>query len=90
MRGDLVEKAEEEEAIRKAREEAAAEGNDNGNGNGETPVDAEKQVKEAVRAEREEEEAVAMTAVEPVPQAAVESGLDARAAVDDKHAKSAV
>lgn len=77
-------KAEEEEAIRKAREEAAAEEN------GETPADAEKHVKEAVQAEREAEEAVAMTAVEPVPQAAVEGGADARAVVGDRQVKSAV
>lgn len=75
-------KAEEEEAIRKAREEAAADAA----GSAEGPVDAEKQVKDAVRAEREEEEATAIAAVAPVPQGAVQGGTDAQSALDDKRA----
>jgi hypothetical protein len=62
-------KAEEEEAIRKAREEAAAEDGTVAAG------DAEKQegrIHDSARVEREEEEAVALSAVGPVPQAAVE------------------
>lgn len=77
-------KAEEEEAIRKAREEVAAE-----NG-GNLPVDAEKQIQDAVRAEREEEEAVAIAAVAPAPDGAVKGGVDAQATLGDKTAKSAV
>lgn len=73
-------KAEEEEAIRKAREEAAAEEA----GGSQTPDDAEKQVKDAVRAEREEEEAATVAAVAPVPQGAVQGGPDAQAALDHK------
>jgi hypothetical protein len=77
-------KAEEEEAIRKAREEAAAEDGTVAAG------DAEKQegrihdsarvereegrIHDSARVEREEEEAVALSAVGPVPQAAVEGG----------------
>lgn len=66
-------KAEEEEGIRKAREAEAAE-----NGTA-TAGDVEKQggqVEDSARVEREEEEAVALSAVGPVPQAAVEGGLD--------------
>lgn len=78
-------KAEEEEAIRKAREEAAADDK-----TATTPGDAEKDIKDAVRAEREEEEATAMTAVGPVPDGAVGGGVDAEAALGDKRAKHAV
>ena len=73
-------KAEEEEAIRIAREEAAA---DDKSG---SPVDPEKNTQDAVRAEREEEEAVAMTAVGPIPDGAVE----AEEPSDDKRAKHTV
>jgi len=70
-------KAEEEEAIRKAREEAAVEDG--------TAIagDVEKQeghINDSARVEREEEEAVALSAVGPVPQAAVETGSDEKRA----------
>jgi hypothetical protein len=72
-------KAEEEEAVRKARAEAdgvpAAQG------------DVEKQdgkSHDVARAEREEEEAVALSAVGPIPQAAVEADPESRAALDAK------
>jgi len=64
-------KAEEEEAIRKAREEAAAEDGTV------TAGDAEKRgerLHDSATVEREEEEAVALSSVAPVPQAAVEAG----------------
>ena len=70
-------KAEEEEAIRKAREEEAGEG-----GVAATE-DVEKQaghVDDAARVEREEEEAVALSAVGPVPEAAVETGTEEKRA----------
>jgi len=70
-------KAEEEEAIRKAREEEVGEGGTAVTG------DAEKQdgrIDDSVRVEREEEEAVALSAVGPVPQAAVEAGSDEKRA----------
>jgi hypothetical protein len=71
-------KAEEEEAIRKAREEEAGEGN------AVVAGDVEKQegrIHDSARAEREEEEAVALSAVGPVPQAAVETGSDEKRAL---------
>lgn len=77
-------KAEEEEAIRKAREEAAADEKSGDAG------DAEKQVKDAVRAEREEEEAEVMTAVGAVPDGAVHGENDAERALGDKPAKHSV
>jgi hypothetical protein len=62
-------KAEEEEAIRKAREEA-------GDTVPKTEGDAEEMGRVGdARIEREEEEAVALSAVGPVPQAAVPEGL---------------
>lgn len=66
-------KAEEEEAIRESRENDAAEKN------AATAGDAEKQegrIHDSARVEREEEEAVALSAVGPVPQAAVVEALD--------------
>lgn len=82
-------KAEEEEAIRKAREEAAVDDNANSK-DGSSDIDAEKGAKDAVRAEREEEEAVAMSAVGAVPDGAVNGGSDAGVASDDKADKYAV
>lgn len=70
-------KAEEEEAIRKAREEEAGEGG------AAATEDVEKQaghVYDAARVEREEEEAVALSAVGPVPEAAVETGTEEKRA----------
>jgi len=70
-------KAEEEEAIRKAREEEAGEGG------AAATEDVEKQaghVDDAARVEREEEEAVALSAVGPVPEAAVETGTEEKRA----------
>lgn len=63
-------KAEEEEAIRIAREEAAVEDGSK------VPVDAEKDIKDAVRAEREEEEATTMTAVGAVPHGSAKGEVD--------------
>jgi len=62
-------KAEEEEAIRKAREEAAA---GDGPVNGDDVEKQESRIHDSARVEREEEEAVALSAVGPVPQAAVQ------------------
>ena len=72
-------KAEEEEAIRKAREEEA----DEGGAAATATEDVEKQeghVDDAARVEREEEEAVALSAVGPVPEAAVETGTEEKRA----------
>jgi hypothetical protein len=71
-------KAEEEEAIRKAREEEAGEGG------AVVAGDVEKQegrIHDSAAVEREEEEAVALSAVGPVPQAAVETGSDDKRAL---------
>jgi hypothetical protein len=78
-------KAEEEEAIRQAREKAAAEDGAESGG------DAEKlgKVEDSARVEREEEEAVALSAVAPVPDAAVVGGEGEQGALHH-HGKTAV
>lgn len=78
-------KAEEEEAIRIAREEAAVD-HVHQTKTSSSDVDAEKNIEDAVRAEREEEEAVAMSAVGAVPDGAV----GAEAASGDKPSKHIV
>lgn len=70
-------KAEEEEAIRKAREEAAVE---DGTAIAGDVEKQERRIDDSARVEREEEEAVALSAVGPVPQAAVETGSDEKRA----------
>jgi len=77
MNSKMQTKAEEEEAIRKAREEAAVE---DGTAIAGDVEKQERRIDDSARVEREEEEAVALSAVGPVPQAAVETGSDEKRA----------
>ncbi len=72
-------KAQEEDAIKAAREKAAL---------GEKP--SEQAVRDAVNAESETEIAEGLAAVAPVPQEAVEGGVDAQAVLAEKEGRSAV
>lgn len=81
-------KAEEEAAHQKAKEQAALEEGGAGVAAGDEKANGTRH--DAERAEQEEEEAEAIGAVGPVPDGAVEGGVDAQVALANKEGKSPV
>ncbi|ORX34479.1 major facilitator superfamily domain-containing protein [Kockovaella imperatae] len=92
IRDDKMQSKAEEQAVIAANREKEALAKAAAEGKSVTPTDAEKvqAVQDAVSDEREQQEAIALAAVAPVPEAVVEGGPDARVLIDTQNGKSPV